>query len=335
VHSSGGTVSVPSVRRFSDLATVAVEPDWLWEGFLASGQVTMLAGDSFAGKSTLVTGLLAAMARGDRFLGRATRCGTALLLSEETDQQLAARAHRFETLGSAHGVLTRTDGIAECGWEELIEHATAHALARDHGLLVIDTFAGLARLEKDDENDAGAVTKRLRPLVVAGGKGLAVLLLHHTNKWGGVRGSQAFRATVDISVHLSRSKHSSKLAIATESRHIDIEAGKLSAWLATDARPWRYVTHAPERPPVPRRDASSTRAAVLRALTTAGPRGATYAELAVLPSLSKSKVKRCLPGLYDSGLVDRDGAGTKSDPYRWTLATNDQAPNAMGGDAAQ
>jgi hypothetical protein len=313
-------VSIPEFRRFSDLATVAAEPDWLWEGFLAAGQVTMLAGDAFSGKSTLVTGLLAAMVCGDRFLGRSTRRGTALLLSEETDQQLVARARRFGTIDSGHGVLTRTDGIAGCVWEELIGHATEHAKAKGHGVLVVDTFAGLAGLQKDEENDAGAVTKILRPLVVAGGKGLAVLVLHHTNKSGGVRGSQAFRATVDISVHLARSKHSNKLALSTESRHSDPHEGRLNARLDTTGLRWHYDTPASERGTRPaRRD--TARDTILRALADAGPRGLTNAELVGPAGPSKSTVKRRMQRLRADGFVDRAGRGVRSDPHRWTPTT--------------
>jgi hypothetical protein len=326
----------PQFRPFSSLDTVRSEPDWLWEGFLATGQVTMLVGDAFTGKSTLVSGLLGAMECGDSFLGRATTKSTALLLSEETDQQLAEKARCFGLLRSRHSVLTRSDGISRSEWEPLIDQATRHALDQGHRLLIIDTFPHLAGLEPEEENDSAAITKRLRPLLAAAGEGLAVLFLHHTNKGGGVRGSQAFRGVVDISIHLARRKHENTIRLSAESRYTGADSGKLIARLHKRPERWMYQAQgAPTSPPSTSARGGTTRTRLLEAVTDAGPEGITYNELGRLPGLSKDKAKRHLPRMREEGLVEPDGDGTKTDNYRWKVKEPSREPliRAEAGDA--
>jgi hypothetical protein len=45
------------------MAYAPPEADWLWEGFLAEGSVTLLAGQPKVGKSTFTFALLAALGR--------------------------------------------------------------------------------------------------------------------------------------------------------------------------------------------------------------------------------------------------------------------------------
>jgi len=60
-------------RSFAGLRELPPEPDWLWQGFLAPGSLTMMAGHPFAGKSMLVSGLLKALETGASFLGARPR----------------------------------------------------------------------------------------------------------------------------------------------------------------------------------------------------------------------------------------------------------------------
>src|SRR5262245_718135 len=58
-------------------------PDWIWDGYLASGHLSLLTGPPQVGKTTLLAVLLARMATGGDFLGRRLRAGRAFVLSDE------------------------------------------------------------------------------------------------------------------------------------------------------------------------------------------------------------------------------------------------------------
>ena len=122
--------------------------------------------------------------------------------------------------------VARDAGSLSCDWPTLIQQATEHALEHDHKLLVVDTFPGLAGLAGEEENDAGAVTGRLRHLQQAARAGLAVLFLHHMNRYGQARGSSAFSGMADISVSFNREGQSRRFSLVANSRYI----GTPSTW---------------------------------------------------------------------------------------------------------
>jgi AAA domain len=165
----------PRFKAFRELGELSAEPEWLWRGFLSPGSLTLLAGHPFKGKSMLVGGLLRALAKGEPFLGRETSNATALLVTEEDDSVLRQRAELLGLLDLEGAYISRSSGVTRYPWPELVAAAADRAVLDGHSLLVFDTFPGLAQLGDEQENDAGAISERLRPLLNAASLGLAVL----------------------------------------------------------------------------------------------------------------------------------------------------------------
>jgi AAA domain len=300
-------------KSFSELRALPAEPDWLWQGFLAPGSLTMLAGHPFAGKSMLVSGLLRALETGEPFLGRKTKAASALLVTEEDQASLRERAGRFGLFAIRSEYLDRSSSVGR-DWSALIAGATELALAKEHRLLVIDTFPGLAGLGDEQENDSGAITSRLRPLQVAAGAGLAVLFLHHMNNANQPRGSKAFRGVVDTSIRFLRKAKSHSFRLESETRSTTSVSRSLRAELVQSPDGWFYRALD---------GAGSTEAAgrttdelLWQAVLKAGRQGTTYGELDRIEGLSLDIAKRRLPG-WNGTRVSRDGTGKKTDPYRW------------------
>jgi hypothetical protein len=298
-------------RSFAELRALPPDPDWLWQGFLAPGSLTMLAGHPFAGKSMLVSGLLRALESGEPFLGRTTKAASALLVTEEDQASLRERAGRFDLFAIRSEYLDRSSSVGH-DWSALIAGATERALAKEHRLLVIDTFPGLAGLGDEQENDAGAITSRLQPLQVAGGAGLAVLFLHHMNNANQPRGSKAFRGVVDTSIRFLRRAKSFRLE--SETRSTTSVPRSLRAELVQAPDGWFY--RALEGAGSTEASTRSTDELLWQALQQAGRQGITYKELDRVEGLSLDIAKRRLPS-WNGTRVSRDGTGKKSDPYRW------------------
>lgn len=302
-------------KSFSELRALAAEPDWLWQGFLAPGSLTMLAGHPFAGKSMLVSGLLRALETGEPFVGRTTKAASALLVTEEDQASLRERAGRFDLFAIRSEYLDRSASVGH-DWSALIAGATERALAREHRLLVIDTFPGLAGLGDEQENDAGAITSRLQPLQVAAGKGLAVLFLHHMNNANQPRGSKAFRGVVDTLIRFLRKTTSRSFRLESETRSTTSVSRSLKAELVQSPDGWFYRpleqgSHGNDV------SARSVDDLLWQVLLEAGEQGITYAELDCRDGLTVDVAKKRLPGWRTEGRVGRSGAGTKTDPYRW------------------
>ncbi|MBX9626840.1 MAG: AAA family ATPase, partial [Gemmataceae bacterium] len=81
----------PLDRLLPDPAAPAPGADWVWDGYLARGNLTLLTSRWKAGKTTLIAGLLRALGAGTPFLGRPVAAGHAVVLSEESPEHWAAR----------------------------------------------------------------------------------------------------------------------------------------------------------------------------------------------------------------------------------------------------
>src|SRR5207247_2438663 len=79
----------------SDLAGSAPPRSWLWHGYLAPGNVTLLTSQWKSGKTTLVAVLLARMKTGGRFADRPLAAGKAVVISEESPVLWHHRAQRL------------------------------------------------------------------------------------------------------------------------------------------------------------------------------------------------------------------------------------------------
>jgi hypothetical protein len=278
----------------------------------------MLAGHPFAGKSLLVSRLLKEMEAGDSFLGLRTRPASALLLTEEDALSLRDRAGVLGLINLRSEYVGPSEGVLALPWTRLVGWATRRALASGHELLIVDTFSVLAGLREEQENDAGAITERLRPLREAASEGLAVVLLHHMNAQGRARGSSAFRGVVDISIRLNRQPGSSVVTLNTDSRFW-ATPGTVKAKLIKAPDGWFYepVSLSDESGEAGRVDTDHL---LWEVLCKSGPEGITYREIHELPGLSRDKAKKRFPGWLEQGKIDHHGDGKKGDQLRWFVA---------------
>jgi len=181
---------------------------WLWHGYLAAGNVTLLTSQWKTGKTTLLTGLLQQMERGESFVGRPVRAGRALVVSEESRAHWADRLMRMR-LGPNVDLLARPfrgrPSVDE--WNTLIDEAGQLHEQGELDLLVIDPLASF--LPGRCESDAATLLQMLQPLHRLANEGVAVLLLHHPRKKPSepgcsARGSGALLGFVDIVLELAR-----------------------------------------------------------------------------------------------------------------------------------
>jgi hypothetical protein len=189
-----------SVSRFTPLDLSATPPpvNWLLDGLVAAGDVTLVSGPSGIGKSWLHMALARAIAdRKDFFLGRPLNPGNgrSLLIDEENPEdvvydrmlKLGLRNHCAIRYIWNNGI--RVDKIPDLLLEE--------ALDFDPVLFVLDS---LTRVHGSEENSAGDMAVLLNDCIrpLARETGAAVLLIHHHDKAGnGPRGSGDILASVD------------------------------------------------------------------------------------------------------------------------------------------
>jgi hypothetical protein len=313
--------ALPFVSAAELRAHTPVEPEWLWESYLARGILTLLAKPPKAGGSTLAVAVAVALAsQAHSFLGRSISGGPVVYVSEEPAATLAHKLSAIEGIR----VLTRDAAWPKPTWEELVAGSIAEAQRVGAVALVVDTLPYWASMAAEAEKDAGHAAAAMAPLLDATRAGLAVLVPLHARKGGGddgegVRGSSAITGTGDIVLELGRGKHPRERILLALSRFpstpgsLVIERDELGAWSALgegergDAR------------------AIADRRAILKALDDGPLTRAELERATVAPERQWHDEMRSLEG---EGTVQRTGAGKRGDPYRWELVRGDSAQPA-------
>ncbi len=212
----------PSFHDLSaaELHTVA-DPSvaWLWDGYLAAGNVTLLTSPWKAGKTTLLAVLLARLAAGGTLAGRTVQPGRAIVISEESATLWAGRCAKLN-IGD--------------DWQALIDHMLALRQVAGLELVVIDPLA--AFLPCRNTSEAAVILAALLPIQQLTAVGVSVLLLHHPRKQASpagqwARGSGALTGFADILLEM----HYVSTADADDRRR------KLLAYSRHEATPRRLV----------------------------------------------------------------------------------------------
>jgi AAA domain len=193
----------------SDVCARALRQDadrWLWRGYLAAGNVSLLVGQWKAGKTTLLSVLLARFGAAGMLAGQTVRPARVVVVSEEADDLWADRIKRLAIGDQLHLVGRPFPGRPTTEqWHELIDSLVARHETVGFDLLVIDPLASF--LPGRTENDAGIMLDVLLPLQKLTRLGVCVLVLHHPRKDASTpgrlaRGSGALCGLADIVIEL-------------------------------------------------------------------------------------------------------------------------------------
>ena len=173
-----------------------VVPRLLW-----AGRSTLLSAQEKSGKSTLVGYVAAQVSRGGYFLGTQCVAGTVLLVSlEEPLGDVARRLQHFGAEAERIFVVDRLAADPAERRDELkryIDHTTPV-------VVVVDTLMAYGSGTVEDENSSAQMQPLVQGLTDLAHQGTAAwLIVHHTNKAGGYRGSTAIGGAVDVLAEMS------------------------------------------------------------------------------------------------------------------------------------
>jgi hypothetical protein len=314
-----------------DQELTATEPppaDWLWQGLVKGGSTTLLTALWKAGKTTLLALLLARRKAGGTLGGLAVRPGKSVVITEEPPSLWAERARRHDFGGQVCFLPQPFLGVPRPDrWLALLERILT--LRQQHGidLAVIDPLAPFFLAE----NSARSVLDTLLPLGTLTRAGMAVLALHHPARGHGrvgqaARGSGALLGHVDISVEM---RHPGGDALTRRRR--------LLAWsrypetprqllVELDADGTDYQVVADDGLPDPFPESWP----ILRTVFEDAPQKLTCQDVReewppdhTLPS--GVTLRAWLKRAVDAGLIAIEGAGRKSDPWRYWLPEREAA----------
>jgi hypothetical protein len=319
----------PIVERYVPLSlidlktAIDVQPGWLWEGYLAPGNLTLLTSLWKSGKSTLISVLLARMKAGGTIAGLAVRRGRAVVISEETPAKWVERSQVVDLDGHVDWFCQPFRGKpSEDAWLALLARIVRLHQQKQLALLVIDSLANLSPMRS--ENDAVQMLKALEPLQELTARGLGVLISHHPRKGPTVagqaaRGSGALSGYVDIILEmhaLSSQAVDRRRRLRAFSRHAQTPRDLVLAWtpdgtdyfnLGTSAEPdfehgWPVLQGILEQAEGP-----VTRRAIWRC----------WPATALVPA--RLTLWKWLTRAVNEGRVLQNGEGTRRHPFEYSL----------------
>jgi len=299
-------------------------PEWLWEGYVARGNITLLTSRWKAGKTTLLAGLLRSLGAGGTFLGVHCAKAAAIVVSEELPTHWSAR-QRFIPIGPHVRLSSRPfrGRPTTEEWEELVRLAE---LERQRGALDLFAVDPLATfLPGRSDSDPATLMDLLLPLRRLAGLGVAVVVLHHPRKENAeegsrARGSGALLGFVDVILEIDRLSRlpcdANRRKLIALSRHPLTPSSLVFEWSPGTAD-FRVIP-----------DLSATRYEEnwkqVESILAARASASTHKELlsdwpADEPCPSARQLYQWLSRAFAEKRVVRTGAGTRYEPYRFRL----------------
>ena len=208
LYGPGAPTPAPSLG-LTTLADLLREPDetvdYIVEARIPAGGITLLTGKPKSGKSTTARDLAFAIGSGGRWLGHHCTEGPVWLLALE-EKRSEVRRH-FRTMGATGREPVRV--FINQAPVDIIAQLLALATKEQPVAIIVDTLQRLIKAK--DLNDYAETTTKMDPLIrLARDTGAALILLHHSNKFGegldAVLGSTALAGSVDNVLMLTRTE---------------------------------------------------------------------------------------------------------------------------------
>lgn len=191
-----------------DISSEHLQINWLWEGYIAKGELTLCSALPKVGKSTLVAHLLKCFQTTDSLAGQPVTKSKVLVISEESKSLWARKREDMELEGDIWVIPQPfKEKPSYKLWVQLIKNSAKFCQENSIDLVVIDTITSFWNVK--DEGNAPEVQEALLPLINFTDTGAAVLIVHHHRKSGGdegvaSRGSTAFGSAVSIILEVTR-----------------------------------------------------------------------------------------------------------------------------------
>ena len=202
-------------KSCEEIMTTVYKPiEFMVDGLIAKG-LYILAGAPKIGKSWLSLDICLSIAKGEKVLGRGTKCGTALYLClEDSFERIQKRLYELtdEPTNRLHFVIM-SDLIGNGLEEQISDFKSDHD---DLKIVFIDT---LQKIRESTENCYGSDYKEISVLKSLADKlEIAIVLVHHTRKcydsdpFNMISGSTGLSGCVDGSMVLVETKRGSRTA---------------------------------------------------------------------------------------------------------------------------
>lgn len=191
-------------KNIEELYRTKSKVDWLVDGILTAGGVSLLVGQPKSGKSTITRQLTMSVMRGQPFFGREVKKGKVLYLALEEQEEILNE--QFQTLG----INKDDDMIIHVGGvfgDKVIEELKSAIEHYSPSLVIIDTLLLFTTCNPNDYREVNTELAKIR--AVARETNSHICAIHHQNKredkgTESILGSNAIHGAVDCAILLNK-----------------------------------------------------------------------------------------------------------------------------------
>jgi hypothetical protein len=309
---------------FRSATTFATETSadvpWIAKPWVAIGSITGLHGKpKDSGKTTFAMHAVRQILDGQAFMQQPTCKTAAVYLSEERPATLIQALRKANLLGRDDLILLLSHETRGYSWPDLVQAAIEECKSQNAKLLVVDTFAQFAGFAHAEENSAGDVLTAIKPLMEAAATGLAVVVVHHERKSGGLvsdsgRGSSAIAGAADIVISLRRPEGNQNRAVRVI--HAISRFSETPSELQIELTEHGYCALGTPGEVV-REQATSD---LLEMIPPSKKKAVTIEALMERTRKARPYVQKHLDALLGQAKILRTGKGRKKDPYRFYMS---------------
>jgi hypothetical protein len=291
-------------------AAYALQPqppiDYIVEDLLTHSSVNVIYGEPGSKKTYTALSLAVCVANGRNWLGFKTRKNPVLVIDEESGEKRLSRrmgeAIRGESGDPASPIFYTS--LAGFKLDDPDDPILIQALIEQTGarLVILDALADIMDGDENDKKDVQPVFNALRK--IAERTDSAILVLHHSNKTGGYRGSSAIKGSSDLMIQVTSENGSNLVNYNTEKNR----DGDKTTWAAEAV--WEEDQFYLKPTTRQLNEHGRAEAYILNFLTE---NGASYVDvmMAAAEPCSSQSARQAVYSLAKKGIIIRTNIGTK------------------------
>ena len=311
-------------KRYEVLTAAAFfepqEPiNWIVDGLISAGSVNVFFGEAGCGKTWALLDLAACAANGAPWLGMATTAGHVLIIDEESGRRRLSRRMGEILRGHDCGPDTPISAVSlaafDLGKPDDIGELYNLIISTGATMVIIDALADI--MPGRDENavkDTAPIFLTLRK--IAEETQAAIIVIHHSNKNGGYRGSSAIKGAIDLLLSVEKKNETNHISFRTEKAR-DTTAGAFAADMNFDVLGGKFWLSPGEFEPTKQVYSKGERY-VLRYLLANGE--SSVKDISDnADTCASTTARNCVYALADKGLTIRTNGGGKGSGAAYDL----------------
>ncbi len=190
----------------------------------------MFYGEPGAKKTWALLSLAVCVALGKTWMGFAVKPRKVLIIDEESGDEWLTNRLEAAIQGELGDDSIPVEFVSLAGWklDKKEDAAELEKLITEHqaGLVIIDALTDIMDGDENSKQDTQPIFTRLKK--IASRTNAAIIIIHHSNKAGGYRGSSAIKGALDLLVKIESDEGSKWISFKSEKTR-NIEATKFTA----------------------------------------------------------------------------------------------------------